>query len=165
MPESGLVIVLGMRLSSDTIGEELAGRIDIGIKLMVEEEANFMIVSGGYTNPEINVSEALAMRKYAMNKGVPEKSIIIEEQSIDTIGNGFFSRKLVDSMNLSHKIFVVTSCYHVQRTKYIFDHYYGDDFILNYDRCYNAFSEKAQPEESKFLRTREFFNEANINER
>ena len=164
MPESGLVIVLGMRLSSDTIGEELSGRMDIGIKLMAEKGAKFMIVSGGYTNPEINISEALAMKKYAMNKEVPERSIILEEESTDTIGNGFFSRKLVDSMNLAHKIFVVTSCYHVQRTKYIFDHYYVDDFIMNYDHCYNAFSEKAQLEESKFLRTREFFNESDINE-
>ena len=165
MPESSLVIVLGMRLSSDTVGEELVGRMDIGLRVMTEQTAEFIMVSGGYTNPKINISEALAMKTYAMNKGIPEESIIMEEQSVDTIGNGIFSRKLVESRNLAHKIFVVTSCYHTPRTKYIFDHYYGDNFILNYDYCYDVFSEKAQLEKSKFLRDREFFEDAGKNER
>ena len=56
MPESSLVIVLGMRLSSDTIGEELLGRMDIGLRVMIEQPAEFIMVSGGYTNPKINIS-------------------------------------------------------------------------------------------------------------
>ena len=47
--------------------------MDVGIKVFKDESAKYLILSGGKTNPLVNLSEAKVMKDYALMKGIPQK--------------------------------------------------------------------------------------------
>ena len=81
-----LIIVLGSRINGSEIHDELKGRLDVAIKLF--NSGSKLLLSGGITNHDLNRSEAQFMKDYCIANGIPEASIILEEKSLDTIGNG-----------------------------------------------------------------------------
>lgn len=71
------------------------------------------------------VLESVAAAKYLLQKGIPAQRILIETSSYDTIGNAFFSRVIhIDPLCLE-KLLVITSEFHMPRTKAIFLWVYG----------------------------------------
>lgn len=64
-------------------------------------------------------ASARQMARVAVTKGVPEKSILIEEESVSTYQNAVYSRELVLKHQFKSAI-VVTSPYHMRRTKLVF---------------------------------------------
>ena len=73
-----------------------------------------------------------------MDSGIPEKSILIETCSYDTIGNAFFSRVIhVESARL-RRLLVITSDFHLARSRLLFEWIYGleprpIDYILQFE--------------------------------
>ena len=66
-----------------------------------------------------------------MKNNIPKESIILEEQSLDTIGNIVFSREIVDNLidkNSSKKIEInlITESFHMRRSRMIFELVYSD---------------------------------------
>ena len=57
------------------------------------------------------------MKDYCIANGIPEASIILEEKSLDTIGNGVFCAMIVHGKYLPEVIYVVSSCYHMERKR------------------------------------------------
>jgi hypothetical protein len=71
------------------------------------------------------VLESIAAAKYLLQRGIPAQRILTETSSYDTIGNAFFSRVIhVDPLHLK-KLLVITSEFHMPRTKAIFLWVYG----------------------------------------
>ena len=153
---TSVVIILGNRLHRARIHNELKGRMDVGINVFRDKDAKYLIVSGGKTNPSVNLSEAEVMRNYAIMRGIPPEEIILEQNSMDTIGNAYFTRKIVDKIGCAD-IYVVSSCYHVERVKFIFEMSYGKDYNMFFNYCFPFHSLDAEKKEKDSIKLAEDF--------
>ncbi len=120
------IIVLGQRLNDDgSLRQSCCSRIDKGIDLLLQNPSSVLILSGGNTNGACEESEAKCMLKYIKrkynNKSIKYSNIILEEESSNTIENCLNCQKIMKERNIIPKsIKVITSDYHVYRTKCIF---------------------------------------------
>lgn len=111
------VVVLGAGLlDGERVTKLLAERIDKGIAVYRHslKKGCRMIMSGGQGGDE-KISEAQAMKNYAVSHGVPEKDILLEDRSINTMENLSNSKQIIDAQPGPHAAAVVTSQYHVLR--------------------------------------------------
>ncbi len=121
------LIVLGCGLRRDgTPTPLLRGRIDRAIEFYNRQQAEtgkppVIISSGGKGEDEV-VSESLAMKRYMIEKGIPEEMIVMEEQSRDTVQNMRFSKQKIaerspnGEYDRGEKVAYATSNYHVFRS-------------------------------------------------
>lgn len=131
--------------------------MDVGIKVFKEKSAKYLILSGGKTNPSVSLSEAEVMRNYALTRGIPPKAIILEENSMDTIGNAYFTRKIIDMLGCSD-IYIVSSCYHMRRVKFIFEMCYGRKYNMFFDYCFTISNQDAERKEEYSIKlAKDFF--------
>lgn len=105
------VVVLGAGLMEKRVTPLLAARINRGIEVYRRNPGSKIIMSGGQ-GPDEEIPEAVAMAKYAEEKGVPKKDIIVEDKSKTTRENLIFSHKL---MKPDSRFAIVTNSYHVYR--------------------------------------------------
>ena len=105
------VVVLGAGLIGERVTPLLASRIKKGIKVYKDNPGSKLIMSGGQGPDEV-VSEAFAMKNYALEQGVDEKYIILEDKSTSTEENIIFSKKFIPA---DKSFAVVTNYYHVYR--------------------------------------------------
>lgn len=107
------IIIHGAALINDLPTPLLKRRLDKGIELFnYYNKKAIIIVSGGKGEDEI-ISEAEAMRKYLLNKNVPEDKIIEENQSRNTFENLLFSKKIISDLNKT--VVIVSNEYHILR--------------------------------------------------
>ena len=104
-------------------------RLDVAKRLseIHSEEQQFLVLSGGTTHkpPVLDehgypIYEADSAAAYLMSLGVPSKDIWKETSSYDTIGNAYFCRMMTEHTHLRF-LLVITSDFHAERTKEIFD--------------------------------------------
>lgn len=107
------VIVLGCGLYGSAPSPFLMARLDEGMRLYLEGYAGTIIVSGGQ-GPGEDITEAEAMRRYLLLRGIPSADIIMEDRSTSTLTNLQFSRELMDEAGLSSAI-IVSNWYHLAR--------------------------------------------------
>lgn len=113
------IIVLGSRVINNKVTPLLASRVDKSIELYNEQslisKPPKIIFSGG-KGPDEEIPEALAMQRYAVKKGVPIKSTIIEDKSVSTLENMNFSKILMDKLiPTGYNSIFVTNNYHLFR--------------------------------------------------
>lgn len=75
-----------------------------------------------------DLTEAHAMAAYARAAGAPAAAILIEDESRDTIGNAWFTRRRWLEPNGWRAIRVVTTDYHIPRAAWIFRKVLGHDY-------------------------------------
>lgn len=98
------------------------GRLEKGISLFKAGYAKYLILSN---------SEFLDIDK-VLKEGIPEYSIIFENNATNTYTNALYTKKLMEQNNLKSAV-LVTSEYHNLRSKYIFNKIYKDsDIKLSY---------------------------------
>ena len=96
-----------------------------------------IIVSGKYSflyqqiNQFPHYTEAEKMASYLIKNGVPKKQIILEKKSKDTIGNAYFVKKIFLKKN-EKKGIIITSNFHLERVKYVFDKIFGKYYQLDF---------------------------------
>lgn len=117
------IIVLGSGLiRGKTVSPLLAGRIDRALKVyrrQADKKKNppMLIMSGGKGGDE-QIAESEAMKQYALEQGISEDHILVEDQSKNTYENMLFSRRIIESreQDMKHlRILFSTSNYHVFR--------------------------------------------------
>lgn len=113
------IIVLGSGLIGDRVPPLLASRINKAIEFYHKQAAirtpPKIIFSGGQ-GPDEKISEALAMQRYAVEKGIPIEDTILEDKSVNTLQNMKFSKRIMDNLipNKYNSIFV-TNNFHLFR--------------------------------------------------
>lgn len=115
--EEQTVIVLGCGIRGERVSVGLAKRLNKAYEYHLQNPEAVIIVSGGQ-GPQEDIPEALAMKRYLVDKGVPEDKIIMEDKSTSTITNFRNSYKIMYENNLSeYSVVFVTNGYHVYRAK------------------------------------------------
>ena len=113
--ECDYLIVLGGSIVGDVPTESTQYRLDKAYEYLTVHQETKAILSGGQCEEEI-VSEAEAMSRYLMSKGIDGARLIKEEQSGDTYENMLFSFNLIgEDKDLT--VCVVSNDYHILRAK------------------------------------------------
>ncbi|MGF1683302.1 YdcF family protein [Photobacterium minamisatsumaniensis] len=116
-----IIIILG----ADS-HENLFPRIEKSEKIIKDNPNSILVLSGGGFS--LSESESRTMLTYVESYGITNE-IILEEDSMDTIGNAFFSKLKLEKHALQHsksKVLVITSAFHSLRSHRYFDLILGD---------------------------------------
>lgn len=118
--EPGLdyVVVLGSQIHSDEPGNVLRLRLDKASEYAMENPDTYLILSGGREKKKTE-TEAQVMKRYLMEKGVPESQMLLEERSTSTLENLVFSRELMGEHSKNARIGILTSNFHLYRAQMI----------------------------------------------
>ncbi|MEV6711133.1 YdcF family protein [Lentzea sp. NPDC051208] len=113
------IVVLGAGLIGDRVPRLLASRLDRALRLYHRDReagrSPVIVVSGGQGSDE-QVSEAFAMSRYLLERGVPEDDVVLEDQATTTEENLRYSKALLAERGLNGRVVAVTNNYHVFRT-------------------------------------------------
>lgn len=112
-----LIMVLGAGIFTEEVTPMLAERLNCAIKVYESQKHSpYMLVSGGQ-GPDEPITEALAMKRYLIAKGVPEKRILMEEQSTNTYTNFQYSKPIIEEhFGRRAQFLCVTSQFHILRS-------------------------------------------------
>lgn len=105
------VIILGCQVNGETPSLMLYDRMNTALDYLNENPEACVIASGGKGNGE-NISEAQAIKRYLLKKGIDEKRIFTEENSINTKENISFSAKVIKENGINPKVTVATDGFH-----------------------------------------------------
>lgn len=107
------LIILGAKVNSETPSLALQYRIDAAAEYAKENENTILIASGGQ-GPGEDITEAEAMRRELVDKGIPESRIFLEDRSTSTYENIKFSKQFIpEDAKLG---IIVTNDYHLYRS-------------------------------------------------
>jgi uncharacterized SAM-binding protein YcdF (DUF218 family) len=137
MNKKDAIIILGGGITEEgSLPDIPKFRADKGLELFKAGVADNIVISGrygfllGYVPP---TTEARIMKDYLVSLGANEKNIFLEEKSTDTIGNAYYAKQILLDKNWKDVV-VVTSDFHIERTKYIFSKVFGKDiFSVSYE--------------------------------
>lgn len=130
-----VIIVLGGGVHDDgSLPTRARARVRKGVSLYHQGKAQKLLMSGshsGHLGQMPQVTEARAMKKYAIFLGVPSRAILIEEKSKDTIGNAYFSKvNVLQRYKKWKSVIVVSSKDHFPRARIIFEHTLGPKYTI-----------------------------------
>lgn len=110
------VIIHGAGLAGgEKLTKLLSDRVDKAIEIYRKDPTPpYMIPSGGKGSDE-KISEAEAMRRYMIEKGIPDEKILVEDRSTTTYENLVNSKAIIDAREGRKYTALVTSNYHVYR--------------------------------------------------
>jgi len=113
------IIILGAGVRSEEVTPLLRSRLDKAIEYQEKQTEKITFVVSGGQGPNEPVSEAFAMRKYLLSRGIPNEQIIFEDKSTTTLENMLFSKEKIredwESQSDTPVILFSTSNYHVLR--------------------------------------------------
>lgn len=112
--DADYVIVLGAQVRGTRVTKSLAKRLNAAYEYSNDNKDCKIIVSGGQGVSE-DISEALAMKNYLVDKGVDEDRVIMEDKSTTTKENLLFSKDIIADEDA--KVVIVTNNFHVYRAK------------------------------------------------
>lgn len=108
------VVVLGCRVEGDTPSQALQRRIDTAADYLLAHPGVPVVVSGGQ-GPGEDISEAEAMRRGLVDRGVTDDRILLEDRSTSTLENLTYSAQLLAENDLAPSVLLVTEGYHQHR--------------------------------------------------
>ena len=112
------LVVLGARIRGEVPSLTLQYRLDKAYTYLVNNPDTMVIVSGGQGVGE-SITEAEAMKRYLVKKGIKENRILLEPRARDTDENLRYAFEIMDGQQEDSSSLVVTSSFHVLRSKMI----------------------------------------------
>ena len=114
-----MTVVLGNRVEPDgSLSPVLKGRVDRALELYRQGKVPRIMVSGGLGEHAGHYPEGLAMKQYLVARGVPEDRIVEDDHGENTYLTAKDLLPVADSLQV-HSVIVVSSFYHITRSKYI----------------------------------------------
>ncbi len=143
-------IVCGCRVKPDGVpSDTLKARVEKGVKLWKEKRVKYLIMSGAAVHSDY--VEAEAMKRYAMELGVPGEYILEEKQAVSTYHNLLYSCRMMVNCNFQDCV-VVTSGWHLRKA----DHYTRSKGV-NY-----VMAAAENPKKQKFLEILWLYVQTNV---
>ncbi|MFJ9694374.1 YdcF family protein [Kitasatospora sp. NPDC101183] len=113
------LVVLGAALDGCGPGPALAARLDAALERFAAEEAAgyapLVLVTGGKGRHE-DCTEAAAMARYLIARGVPAERVRREERAVNTVENLRFAAALMAAERPGYRCTVITSGFHTVRS-------------------------------------------------
>lgn len=138
------IVVLGGGVHADgSLPRLVRNRVERAADLHRRRIAPRIIVSGRCglmqdgTPP---VTEAEAMAEYARSLGVSARSLLLEEESRDTLGNAYFVKLHYLEPNEWTSVRVVTSDFHLSRAAWVFRKILGPTFDFSFVSAFSGLS-------------------------
>lgn len=114
-------VVLGAAAPNGKVSPVYRERINHAIRLYESGYVRIIIVTGGTADGN-TVSDALAAKNYAVSRGVPEKHLLIEDQSTITEENLAYSKIIMDEYGFESAL-IVSDPLHMKRAMLMADDY------------------------------------------
>lgn len=113
-----VIVVLGAApLRNGAPSPAMIRRTRLGASLFHQGRGEFMIVSGG---PVLHPTpEAEMMRAIALESGVPDERILVEDRAANTFENALFTGLLMERKGWRRAL-VVTDAFHLPRALFVF---------------------------------------------
>ncbi len=121
LPDADYVILLGAGVDKRGPSMDYRARLDSALEYL-EENPQTKIVCTGAQGPREPVSEAKAGMDYLVKRGVDEKRILLEDQSVNTAGNITNARALLIENGADPSetpVVIVSADYHLYRASFI----------------------------------------------
>ncbi len=159
-----IIILSHLMDAKGNLNKESSLRANKGYEVYINHEKPFIITCGWDYRDDSDIKISDAMRDYLNKKyNIPLEKIISEPNSKDTVGDAVFTRRNIVEKNNFKNIAIVTSSYHLFRSKEIFKFVYGNCFKLSFFGCEISFPKIVQTNELNSLRKfRETFSTKNI---
>lgn len=112
------IIVLGAGIHGESLSITLRNRLDAAVEYYEKNPDCVIVVSGGQ-GPQEDITEALAMKRYLLEKDIPFEKIFEEGMSTSTAENFRFSKEILDSYfyNQEYTVAFVTDDFHIYRAE------------------------------------------------
>lgn len=112
------LIILGAGLKGDMPSISLRERLDAGVRYLKKYPDAMVVVSGGQGRGE-TITEAEAMKKFLVSKGIDESRILSENRASSTMENFRLSRELIETRagKPVREITFITNSFHILRAK------------------------------------------------
>lgn len=108
-----IALILGSSLKGGKPNTSLEDRLLVGIDLYQAKKAKKFLVSGDNRSADYN--EPIAMKNFLMEKGIPEKDIVVDYAGRRTYDSCYRAKEIFDLTSL----IVVTQEYHLYRALYL----------------------------------------------
>ena len=124
MKKIDVIIILGCGIDKQgAVSRITKERLDFFLGKKNELSDIPILLSGRYSGLERNkpkITEAQAMKRYLIAKGINPIRIYLEMRSLDTVSNAIFSEKIVKKHKNWKHILLITSDWHMKRALWIF---------------------------------------------
>jgi uncharacterized SAM-binding protein YcdF (DUF218 family) len=116
--DADAVVVLGAAVvAPGTPGEALRRRLAHGVRVLNDRGTAFLLLSGGHVGAP--PAEAELMRLLALQQGVAEDRIVIEDRARNTFENALYTGRIMRERGW-RRVVVVTDAFHLPRALYVF---------------------------------------------
>ena len=106
-------IVLGAAVHKNELSEALRGRMDVALELFKKGFVKNILLSGDGTDEHYN--ETVAMKKYALKKGIPEENILTDEKGYNTYSTMLRAHDVFNARSA----FIITQNFHIVRAVWV----------------------------------------------
>lgn len=112
-----VVIVLGAGVQHGRPSITLQNRLNAAVEYYHINSDIHIVVAGGLARQK-DTTEALVMKNYLLEQGIPENVIIMEDKSQSTKENYIYSKQILEEKGIKHdSIAFVTNSFHIYRAK------------------------------------------------
>lgn len=111
--QADAAIVLGAAIWGEELSPVFRERINHALALYRSGKVRKIIFTGGQGNSN-EPTESFAARRYAVERGIPEDGILVEESSHTTYENLFYAKQVADAQHLK-TVLIVSDPLHMKR--------------------------------------------------
>lgn len=130
--------------------DEMKGRVERSVQFARMINPDLIVFSGGKTSPDCYYSESGMMLKLAIEAGTNKNILVTEEKSTTTVENAIYVRELLEARKFDGVLYIVTSCYHMSRSIFIFRKIIPG--VLSFSGlCYECKTERLQSEANRLI--------------
>ncbi|MDE7248824.1 MAG: YdcF family protein, partial [Lachnospiraceae bacterium] len=134
-------IVLGAAADQNGVSEVYKQRLNHAVALYKSDMIDMIIVTGGKAKDNKN-SDAYMAKQYLLEEGIPEESVLLEEESVITQENLENSLKIMDDNELETAL-IISDPLHMKRA-----------MLMAEDSEINAYSSPTKTSAYKSLKTK-----------
>jgi uncharacterized SAM-binding protein YcdF (DUF218 family) len=127
-----IIVLANLMNSKGVLNSESRARAIKAANIFKNSSSKLIITCGWDYRNDSNIKIANAFKSFLINRmNIKATSIISQTESRDTVGDAYFTKiKYAKPMSL-RELCIVTSDYHVARTKEIFEFIYGSKFKIS----------------------------------